>query len=69
MMPEGVQAALDAVLRAESDDLVGRAVATLVQAAVRLNELQFNMLRPVAPLDIVTVLAELRALLREEKPS
>lgn len=66
MMPAAVAEALDAVVRAENDGQVGKALAVLVQAAQNLSDLQFSMLRPIAPQDIVAILAELRAILRSE---
>jgi hypothetical protein len=68
MMPPSVAEALDAVKRADSDGVVGQALAILVQAAQNLSDLQFRMLRPIAPADITAVLAELRELMRSGAP-
>lgn len=66
MLPPAVAEALDAVVKAESDGSVGKALAVIIQAAQNLSDLQFAALRPIAPLDIATVLGELRAMLREQ---
>lgn len=71
MMPDGVQRALDDIVRGETDSAVGQALATVIKAAQGLSDLQFKTIRPIAPIDIVNVLSELRELLRvkEDKPS
>jgi hypothetical protein len=63
MLPETVQLALDAIVQNHDDDTVGKALGALVMAARNLSDLQFNMLRPIVPLDIATILAELRAMI------
>jgi hypothetical protein len=71
MMPPNVQGALDDILDGKTDSAVGQALATLIRAAQNLSDLQFKALRPIAPADIASVLAELRELIRvkEDRPS
>lgn len=71
MMPPAVQVALDDILDGKTDSAVGHALATLIKAAQNLSDLQFKALRPIAPADIASILAELRELIRvkEDKPS
>jgi hypothetical protein len=64
MLPGPVAEAMDIIIRNESDDVVGRALATLVTAAQNLSDLQFRALRPIAPQTVAAVLSELRELLR-----
>lgn len=64
MLPQNVAEALDAIVRAENDQLVGKALAIVVQAAQGLSDLQFKAIRPIAPADVAYVIAELRDLFR-----
>lgn len=66
MLPPNVAEALDAIVKADSDGTVGHALAVIVRAAQGLSDLQFMALRPIAPADVASVLAELRALLRQD---
>ena len=64
MLPEPVAAALDVIVKAENDQVVGRALAVVVQAAQGLSDLQFKALRPIAPADVAHVIGELREIFR-----
>jgi ribosomal protein S9 len=67
MLPQNVAEALDIIVRAENDGVVGRALAVVVQAAQGLSDLQFKALRPIAPSDVAHVIEELRAIFRENE--
>lgn len=64
MLPEPVAQALDTIVRAENDQVVGKALAVVVQAAQNLSDLQFKAIRPIAPADVAHVIAELREIFR-----